>query len=163
MDLIFKRLPLLLAFTCEMREPGDYKSVEVAGVPVLIVRGQDGLVRAFIGVCSHRGTVLTENAKGRCEQFTCPYHGWTYNDRGALVGVAGRRKFGDIVTASRGLTELPSVERAGMIFVSLTPGAESRCLTVVRKVLLSGGNQPCPAPARRELLQKSPALCAIPP
>jgi len=123
MDLIFKQLPLLLAFTCEMREPGDYKSMEVVGVPVLIVRGQDGVVRAFIGVCSHRGTVLTENGKGRCEQFTCPYHGWTYDDRGALVGVAGRRKFGEIDTASRGLTELASVERAGMIFVSLTPGA----------------------------------------
>ena len=102
MDTIFKRLPLLLAFTCEMREPGDYKSIEVVGVPVLIVRGQDGLVRAFIGVCSHRGTLLAEEGKGRCEQFTCPYHGWTYDDRGALIGVAGRRKFGDIDTASRG-------------------------------------------------------------
>jgi phenylpropionate dioxygenase-like ring-hydroxylating dioxygenase large terminal subunit len=122
MDSIFKRLPLMLAFTCEMREPGDYKSVEVVGVPILIVRGQDGRVRAFIGVCSHRGTLLTEEGKGRCEQFTCPYHGWTYNDRGALIGVAGRRKFGDIDTASRSLTELPAVERAGMIFVSLTPG-----------------------------------------
>jgi phenylpropionate dioxygenase-like ring-hydroxylating dioxygenase large terminal subunit len=122
-DAIFKRLPLMLAFTCEMREPGDYKSVEVVGVPILIVRGQDGRVRAFIGVCSHRGTVLTEEGKGRCEQFTCPYHGWTYNDRGALIGVAGRRKFGDVDTAARSLTELPSVERAGMIFVSLTPGA----------------------------------------
>jgi len=122
MDAIFKRLPLLLAFTCEMREPGDYKSVEVLGVPVLIVRGQDGLVRAFIGVCAHRGTLLTEEGKGRCEHFTCPYHGWTYDDRGALIGVAGRRKFGDIDTASRALTELPSVERAGLIFVSLTPG-----------------------------------------
>ena len=122
MDLIFKRLPLLLAFTCEMREPGDYKSIEVVGVPVLIVRGQDGLVRAFIGVCSHRGTVLTEEGKGRCEQFTCPYHGWTYDDRGALIGVSGRRKFGEIDTSSRGLTELPIVERAGMIFVSLAPG-----------------------------------------
>lgn len=122
MDLIFKRLPLLLALTCELREPGDYKSIEVVGVPVLIVRGQDGLARAFIGVCSHRGTVLTEGGKGWCEQFTCPYHGWTYNERGTLIGVAGRRKFGDIDTASRGLTELPLVERAGLIFVSLRVG-----------------------------------------
>jgi phenylpropionate dioxygenase-like ring-hydroxylating dioxygenase large terminal subunit len=122
MDLIFKRLPLLLAFTCELREPGDYKSIEVVGVPVLIVRGLDGLARAFIGVCSHRGTVLTEEGKGRCEQFICPYHGWTYNECGTLIGVAGRRKFGDIDAASRGLTELPLAERAGLIFVSLTPG-----------------------------------------
>ena len=107
-----------------MRQPGDYKSVEVVGVPVLIVRGQDGLVRAFIGVCSHRGTTLADEGHGRCEQFTCPYHGWTYDDRGALIGVAGRHKFGEIDTASRGLTELPSVERAGLIFVSLTPGGK---------------------------------------
>jgi nitrite reductase/ring-hydroxylating ferredoxin subunit len=123
MDTIFNRLPLMLAFTCEMREPGDYKSVEIVGVPVLIVRGQDGRARAFIGVCSHRGTLLTEEGKGQCEQFTCPYHGWTYSDRGALIGVAGRRKFGDLDTAARSLVELPSAERAGMIFVSLTPGA----------------------------------------
>ena len=122
-DAIFKRLPLLLAFTCEMREPGSYKSVEVVGVPVLIVRGQDGRVRAFIGVCSHRGTTLTEEGRGRCEQFTCPYHGWTYDDRGTLVGVAGRRKFGEIDAGSRALTELPAAERAGLIFVSLAVGA----------------------------------------
>jgi phenylpropionate dioxygenase-like ring-hydroxylating dioxygenase large terminal subunit len=122
MDLTFKRLPLLLAFTCELRESGDYKSIEVVGVPVLIVRGQDGLARAFIGVCSHRGTILTEEGKGRCEQFTCPYHGWTYNERGSLIGVAGRGKFGEVDTASRGLAELPLAERAGLIFVSITPG-----------------------------------------
>ena len=121
MDAIFKRLPLLLAFTCELREPGDYKSIEVVGVPVLIVRGEDGQARAFIGVCSHRGTVLTEEGKGRCEHFTCPYHGWTYNERGALIGIAGRGKFGEVDAASRGLTELPLAERAGFIFVSLTP------------------------------------------
>ena len=122
MDAIFKRLPLLLAFTCELREPGDYKSIEVVGVPVLIVRGENGPARAFIGVCSHRGTVLTEEGKGRCEHFTCPYHGWTYNERGALIGIAGRGKFGEVDAASRGLTELPLAERAGFIFVSLTPG-----------------------------------------
>src|SRR5260370_23078254 len=123
MDTIFKRLPLLLAMTIEMLEPGNYYALEVVGVPDQIVLGQDGRVRAFIGVCSHRCTVLTEEGKGRCEQFMCPYHGWTYDDGGALIGVAGRRKFGDIDTASRGLTQLSSVERAGLIFVSLTPGA----------------------------------------
>lgn len=121
MDHIFKRLPLMLAFSCEMREPGDYKSLEVVGVPVLVVRGEDRVARAFIGVCSHRGTILTEEGKGQCDRFTCPYHGWTYDDRGQLLGVAGRRKFGEIDTASRGLTHLPCVERAGLIFVSLSP------------------------------------------
>jgi phenylpropionate dioxygenase-like ring-hydroxylating dioxygenase large terminal subunit len=123
MNQIFRRLPLLLAFTCEMREPGDYKSIEVTDVPVLIVRGQDGAVRAFVGVCSHRGTILTGEGRGQCEQFTCPYHGWTFDDKGALTGVAGRRKFGEIDVKSRALTQLPCVERAGLVFVSLDPAA----------------------------------------
>jgi len=123
MDRIFKRLPLLLAFTCEMRDAGDYKAMDVVGVPVLIARAKDGIVRAFVNVCSHRGTVVANDGKGNCTRFVCPYHGWTYSDRGELVGVAGRRKFGEVDTDARGLTQLPCVERAGLIFVSLAPEA----------------------------------------
>lgn len=124
MDRIFRRLPLLLAFTCELREPGHYKSIEVVGVPVLVVRGEDGIARAFIGVCSHRGTMLAAEGRGQCEnRFTCPYHGWTFDDKGALVGVAGRRKFGEVDAGSRRLTQLPCLERAGLIFVCLNPDA----------------------------------------
>ena len=122
MDLIFRRLPLLLGFGCELREAGDFKAIDVVGVPVLMARGEDRRVRAFIHTCTHRGTILTEEGKGNCDRFTCPYHGWTFDDRGALVGVSGRHKFGAIDVVSRGLVELPSVERAGMIFVRLTPG-----------------------------------------
>jgi nitrite reductase/ring-hydroxylating ferredoxin subunit len=122
MDQIFRRLPLLLAFTCELRGPGDYKAIDVVGVPVLIARGEDRSVRAFIRTCTHRGTILTEEGQGQCDRFICPYHGWTFDDRGSLVGVAGRHKFGTIDVASRGLVQLPIVERAGMIFVRLKPG-----------------------------------------
>jgi phenylpropionate dioxygenase-like ring-hydroxylating dioxygenase large terminal subunit len=122
MDRIFKRLPLLLAFSCEMRAAGDYKAMDVVGVPVLIARAKDGVARAFVNVCSHRGTVIANDGKGNCTRFVCPYHGWTYSDRGELVGVAGRRKFGEVDTVARGLTELPCAERAGLIFVSLEPG-----------------------------------------
>lgn len=123
MERIFKRLPLLLAFTCEMREAGDYKAMDVVGVPVLIARGKDRVVRAFVNVCSHRGTVIANEGKGNCTRFVCPYHGWTFSDRGELVGVAGRRKFGELDTDLRGLMELPCVERAGLIFVGLAPDA----------------------------------------
>ena len=123
MDQIFRRLPLLLALSCELRAPGDYKAIDVVSVPLLMVRGEDGAVRAFIRTCSHRGTLLTEEGKGQCDRFTCPYHGWTFDDRGALVGIAGRHKFGEVDGASRGLVELPLAERVGLVFVRLTPGA----------------------------------------
>ena len=66
--------------------------------------------------------MVANDGKGNCTRFVCPYHGWTYSDRGELIGVAGRRKFGEVDTDARGFTQLPCVERAGLIFVSLAPG-----------------------------------------
>ena len=122
MDRIFKRLPLMLAYTDELREPGSFKAMEAVGVPVLMTRGKDGNVRAFLNVCSHRGARVAANGCGEASRFVCPYHGWTYSDQGTLVGVADRQKFGDVDTDTKGLKELACAERAGLIFVVLTPG-----------------------------------------
>ena len=75
MNNIFRRLPLMLAFTCEMRNAGDYKAMDVADFPVLIVRGKDGKVRAFLNACTHRGAFVAQEGKGNFARFTCPYHG----------------------------------------------------------------------------------------
>jgi nitrite reductase/ring-hydroxylating ferredoxin subunit len=120
-DLIFKRLPLMLALSAELRSPGDYKSIEAAGVPVLIVRGDDGQVRAFVNLCSHRGSVIMQEGIGNTRRFTCPYHAWTYDHHGALVAVYAERDFGDIDHACHGLTALPVAERAGLIWVTVNP------------------------------------------
>ena len=58
MDRIFRRLPLVLGFTAELREPGSYRSLVVADVPILLTRAADGAMRAFVNVCSHRGAVV---------------------------------------------------------------------------------------------------------
>jgi phenylpropionate dioxygenase-like ring-hydroxylating dioxygenase large terminal subunit len=121
-DLIFKKLPLMLAFTIEMPNPGDFKTIEVAGMPVLLARAKDGIARAFLNVCPHRGAPVAEAASGNCSRFVCPYHGWTYNNEGKLIGVADRAKFGELDTSTRNLRELPCEERAGLIFAILTPG-----------------------------------------
>ena len=125
-DLIFKRLPLMLAFTIEVPKAGDFKAMAPMGVPVLISRGQDGTARAFLNVCQHRAMKLVDEqengGKGNCRAFSCPYHGWTYASDGRLLGVAEARTFGDFDKASHGLTELPCQEVAGMIFAILTPG-----------------------------------------
>jgi phenylpropionate dioxygenase-like ring-hydroxylating dioxygenase large terminal subunit len=123
MDRIFKRLPLTLAFSCELREPGAYKSLDAAGVPVLLSRGADGAVRAFVNMCSHRGAVVVPEGSGVTRRFTCPYHAWTYSPQGDLVGLRDRDDFGPVDLAGLGLTPLPVAERAGLIFVVVTPGA----------------------------------------
>lgn len=122
-DRIFRRLPLALALGSELRGPGGYRAMTVMGVPVLLVRGSDGVARGFINVCRHRGAPVCEPGVGAATQFSCPYHAWSYDDQGRLVGVYGGTTFGDIDRAALSLTALPTAERAGLVWVSLTPGA----------------------------------------
>lgn len=122
MHNIFERLPLMLAFSCELRGAGAYRAIDVVGVPVLLVRGRDGVARAFFNVCRHRGSRLAAEGTGRAVRLVCPYHAWAYDDRGALVGVHQARSFGELDCAARGLVELPCQERAGLVFALLTPG-----------------------------------------
>jgi phenylpropionate dioxygenase-like ring-hydroxylating dioxygenase large terminal subunit len=121
MELVFKRVPLMLGFTAEMPNVGDYKAMEAAGLPILITRAKDGVARAFLNVCAHRAAPVANEGHGNCPRFTCKYHGWTYGPDGKLIGVAESRTFGEIDKSERGLTQLPCEERAGMIFVCLTP------------------------------------------
>ena len=120
---MFRRMPLMLALGGELQEPGSYKAMTVMDTPVLITRGNDGQARAFINSCSHRGAVVVPDGSGTARRFACPYHNWTYNSGGELVGVTDREHFGDIDTSCLGLTPLPVAERAGLVFVVLTPGA----------------------------------------
>ena len=118
---IFHRVPLLLAATAEMPDPGDFKTMTAAGVPLLISRGQDGEVRAFINSCSHRGTAVAMEPTGNARRFVCPYHGWTFSQKGELMGIASADDFGEIDRSCYGLTPLRVTERAGLIWGILDP------------------------------------------
>jgi phenylpropionate dioxygenase-like ring-hydroxylating dioxygenase large terminal subunit len=111
----------MLAMTCELPAPGDYKALEVAKVPVLISRDDSGKVRAFVNMCSHRGAVIMPAGTGNAKRFTCPYHAWSYGQDGQLNAVFAHKDFGDIDRSCYGLTELRATERAGLIWVILDP------------------------------------------
>ncbi len=117
---IFRRVPLMLAMSCEISSPGDYKTIEVAGVPVLIMRGKDGTARAMLNACTHRGALLAEGC-GHAGRFTCPYHGWSFAHDGQLLAVASPQDFGEVDKSALGLRQFPTFERAGMVFVILDP------------------------------------------
>jgi phenylpropionate dioxygenase-like ring-hydroxylating dioxygenase large terminal subunit len=122
-DGVFRRLPLMLAMSCELKKPGDYKTLEVCGVPVLLVRDESLTVRAYINSCSHRGAVIATERSGNKRRFSCPYHAWTFNHGGELVAILSEHEFGEIDKSCRGLTALPVGERAGMIWVTVNPEA----------------------------------------
>jgi phenylpropionate dioxygenase-like ring-hydroxylating dioxygenase large terminal subunit len=121
MDRIFRHSPVVVALTAHLPEPGSYRSIDLAGIPVLSVRQADGSVRAFINACRHRGAQIVPHGTGKARRFTCPYHAWSYDGSGALVGVAGRSTFGDIADNHQQLTELPCAERSGFVFAVLDP------------------------------------------
>jgi choline monooxygenase len=71
----------------QVREKGQFLTADVAGEPVVVVRGDDGQLRAFYNVCRHHAAAVVTEAQGRAKQFRCPYHGWTYGIDGALKGM----------------------------------------------------------------------------
>jgi len=124
MDRVFRRMPLMLALASEVAGPGDYKSMTVADVPLLIVRGADGEVRAFVNSCAHRGAVVVPEGQGNERRFVCPYHAWAYDHEGALVGIRARDDFGKIDRSCHALVPLPAAERAGLVWVTVDPDAQ---------------------------------------
>jgi phenylpropionate dioxygenase-like ring-hydroxylating dioxygenase large terminal subunit len=115
---IFRNLPLMLAMSCELAEPGAFKTMELAGMPLLIVRGRDRVARVFLNTCTHRGALLADGC-GKSSRFTCPYHGWTFAAEGQLMGVAQPQIFGEVDKGALGLKAFPTLETAGMIWAVL--------------------------------------------
>ncbi len=113
--------PLLVAPSSSVPTPGDYRTIDLMGMPVVVVRGSDGRARVLLNVCRHRGAQLAEGS-GCSRRLTCGYHGWSYDTEGALVGIPGREGFDDLDIAIHGLVELPSEERHGYVWALRDPG-----------------------------------------
>ena len=120
-DMIFHGCPLLVALSVDVAQPGDFSALTIAGRPILITRGDDGVARTFLNICRHRGAKITNDCFGHVRRFTCPYHLWVYDTEGAFVGNSAREAFEGLDVS--GLIELPTAERSGAIFAVLTPAA----------------------------------------
>jgi len=83
-ERVFARSWLFLAHASELPQPGDYVTRQLSNDPVLVVRGEDGTVRAFHNSCPHRGTQLCRADAGNAKTFRCPYHGWVFGLEGEL-------------------------------------------------------------------------------
>jgi phenylpropionate dioxygenase-like ring-hydroxylating dioxygenase large terminal subunit len=116
-DTLFRKFPIILGHAQQLPEAGSYFTNDDIGVPILVTRNNDGVVKAFMNVCRHRGARLTETECGKSKTFSCPYHKWTYDLNGNLRGLPQAAGFGDIDKKALGLVELPAFERFGLIWV----------------------------------------------
>jgi len=117
LEVLFRRYPTYVGLTAEMPNPGDYKTRSIGGVPVIIVRGKDGVVRGFRNTCSHRGApLLTEPCGNGALRMTCRYHSWSYDAQGTLVGINLPQGFPQIDKKDHGLKAIQVQEKFGLIF-----------------------------------------------
>ena len=86
-ELIFKRCWIYVGHESEIAEPGDYRRRTVAGRPLLFVRGRDRGIRVFLNSCPHRGAQICRAEAGNADMLRCPYHAWTFDTQGELIGV----------------------------------------------------------------------------
>ena len=121
-ERLFRQWPLVLGLSGDIPVPGSFLTDEVADVPILLVRGQDGIARAFLNACRHRGTRLVSEPRGERLRFSCPFHAWTYDPAGSLSGVPKAGSFGEVDKAKLGLIALPTVERYGIVWAMSRPG-----------------------------------------
>lgn len=120
-EIMFKGQPQIVGMTSDLPAPGSFLTTEDFGFPVLVTRDDQGVVRAFLNACRHRGSMVETAKKGQKSRFSCPFHAWTYDAKGALIGVPMEQHFGAIDRACLGLIELPTLEHYGFLVVHPNP------------------------------------------
>ncbi|HEU5192492.1 MAG TPA: Rieske 2Fe-2S domain-containing protein, partial [Methylomirabilota bacterium] len=122
MERIFHRGWVFVGHESEIPRPGDFVTRHIGTEPVILVRGADGAAAMLVNRCMHRGTMLCPADRGNARTFTCPYHGWTYDVGGALLGVPYPGGYAGPDKGAHGLTRVPRIAAyRGFVFASLSP------------------------------------------
>lgn len=120
---LFARTWLFAGHTSEWPDAGSYRQFRHTGSPLVIVRGDDGVLRAFYNSCRHRGAPVTRDACGTAKRLTCQYHSWSYGTDGSLRAVPDSRSFVDLDLDDLGLVPVQVQEWDGWVFVNEDPAA----------------------------------------
>jgi phenylpropionate dioxygenase-like ring-hydroxylating dioxygenase large terminal subunit len=116
---LLRTRPILATHCSALPDPTSFVTLELIGVPVLIVRQGDGTVQAFRNICRHRGGPVEQEASGKHRLFTCRYHGWTYEGDGSIRNIPYEEGFEAVDRACHGLVPVACGERDGLIWVQL--------------------------------------------
>jgi choline monooxygenase len=122
---VFSRTWQLVARTDQLNQPGDFVSAQVAGEPLIVVRGGDGVLRAFFNVCRHHAAAVVTQACGQASILQCPYHGWKYGLDGSLKGTPEFEGVQNFDRGENGLVPVRVEAWECFVFVNLDPGAAS--------------------------------------
>jgi phenylpropionate dioxygenase-like ring-hydroxylating dioxygenase large terminal subunit len=123
MEKIFYQGWVFVGHDSEAPQPGDFVTRHIGTQPILMVRGKAGNVSVLLNRCAHRGTAVCPAERCNARVFTCPYHGWTYDLNGALLGVPYPTGYNGVFDKkANGLTHAPRVANyRGFVFASFSP------------------------------------------
>lgn len=138
LEHVFFRHWLFAGHSCDIPRPGDYFVFDIAGESLIILRDDDGKIRACANVCRHRGSKLCTDESGHARRIVCPYHQWSYRLDGTL---AAARSMGDqFDPAAYTLRRVAVRDVAGLLFVCLAdapPQFEDACSTIIPQIRLN--------------------------
>jgi len=117
-EKLFLGRPIVLAASAQLTTPNSFLTHDLSGLPLLLTRDNQGIVHCFFNVCRHRGARVA-NGTGTAKRFVCPYHAWTFGNDGSLIARPDEGSFCSSTRDNFQLTELPVVERYGLIFGGL--------------------------------------------
>ncbi len=117
LERVWRRGWIFVGHACEVRKAGDYFTLAVGNDSIIVIRSNDGTVRAFHNVCRHRGSLICREERGHAARLVCPYHQWTYGNDGKLLACRGMPD--DLDKTQFGLHPIHTREVEGLIYVSL--------------------------------------------
>lgn len=120
---VFGRSWLFATHASTLAEPGSYVTFERTGAPIVIVRGNDGEIRAFYNSCRHRGAPVVREQCGAARRLTCQYHSWSYGLDGTLKAVPDSRDFVGLDMATLGLVPVRCESWQDFVFINEDPTA----------------------------------------
>ena len=122
---LFKPSWILVGHISELSQPGNYLTFDAFGERALVLRDDQGELRAFHNVCRHRGAKLMSGMGSDCPHFiSCPFHGWSYSQQGELVAVPARNTFEDFDKSRNGLVPVELEQWMGFVFIRFQSGSQ---------------------------------------
>lgn len=119
MDRVIRPSWQIMCHQTDIPHAGDWHGLDYLGESVIVIRGDDGAIRAFHNVCRHRASRIVDGSYGCAKKLVCPYHGWAYEKDGRLTGVPGKADYTALDMSTLGLIPVECEVWRGFIFVRL--------------------------------------------
>ena len=126
-ELLKRRTWKFACHESEISGRGDFRTLDHSGIPIIVARGDDGVIRSFVNSCSHRNTMIVREPCGNAKRWTCLFHRWTYNTLGECTAISAPEGYENagIRKENAGLRVVRTASRHGLVFINLDDDAPS--------------------------------------